>query len=197
MSSVKLNLKSRSKGKITRWSSTREISSELSWSREMKNWRFFMRRSRFRNQLLRRERFTIKKRYMIFLILERKFLGLRESLLHLNVRLHVFQISREKSIFCRRSILSNSRKPSIFLMSLLSLWTSTDGESLNALIQRLMKWFKRFSHSKRGSLPKLRKSQRRMCLSKKKRSSTSSWRTSWPSKVVQRLQRNSKFINKT
>ena len=186
MSSRRLSQRSKSRGRIMRWLSMREISLARNSSKGMKNWLCFTKRSRFKNPLWRRERFTTKKKFMTFWISGRKSPSWRESLLLRSARLLVFQIWREKSTCCRKSILSSNKKPSISSMSLLNHSTFIDGGNLSVLIQRPTKWSKKYSPCRRGLLPRLRKYLKRMFLSRKKRSSTSSLRIFWPSSLVQK-----------
>ena len=110
---------------------------------------------------------------------------------------HVFQTWRERFIFCRKNILNNNRKPNICLMSLRSHSTFIDGGSLNALTQKLMKWFKRSNLCKRDWLPRPKKYLRRMSSSRRKRNFISNWRISLPSNQDQKLLRSSKSTSRT
>jgi len=74
-SSVKLSPRSRSRRKITRWLSMREIYWERSSSREMKSFHFFMKRSRFKRVLWIREKFIIRRDSMILCSLESTLLN--------------------------------------------------------------------------------------------------------------------------
>jgi len=184
MSSLRPSQRSKSKGRTTRWLLMREISSEHNLSKETKSLLCSMRRSRFKNLLWRRERFTIKRKSMISWTLGKKFPSWRENSLLLNARLHVSQILRGKSTSFKKSTLSNSKRLNICSTSLQSHSTFIGGESLNALTQKLMKWSKRSSLSRKGLLPRLKRYLRRMCSFKRKKSFTSSSKISWPSSLV-------------
>ena len=134
---------------------------------------------------------------MILCSLESILLNWKDNLLFHRMRHLVFQIWRERFIFYRKNILNNNRKPNIFMMSLKSHSTFTDGESLNALTLKPMKWFKRFNPSKRDWSPRQKKCQKRMSLSKKKRSFILNWRIFLLSNQDQKLLRNFKSTNRT
>ena len=190
-------MKKPNKGRITKWSSMKEIYFAHNSSKEMKNWLFFMKRSKFRKVLLKKVKSTIKRKWMIFSISESQLQTLRGNSLYLRMRQHVFQILREKSISYKKNTLSNSRRPNIFLMSWKSLSMFTDGENWNAQILKPMKWFKKSNLCKRGLLQKQKKCLRKMFLFKKKRNYTSSWKIFWRNRAGQKWLRSFKFINKT
>ena len=129
MSFLRPSQRSRSKGRTTRWLSTREISWVLNWSKETKSWLCSTRRSRFKNLLWKKERSTTRRRSMISWTSGKKSQNWRGNLLRLNARLHVSQILRGKSISFKKSILSNNKRLSISSTSLQSHLTFTDGES--------------------------------------------------------------------
>lgn len=174
MSSLRLSQKSKSKGRTTRWLSTREISSERNSSRETKSLLCFMRKSRFRSPPWKRVRSTTKRKCMISWISGKKFPSWRGSSLLLSVRPLVSQIWRGRSTCYKKSILSSSRKQSISSMSLRSHSMFIDGESLSAQTLKRMRWSKRSSHSRKGLLPRRRKYPRRTFSFKRKKSYTSS-----------------------
>jgi len=172
MSSVRLNLKNKSRRKIMKWLLMSETSLVLSWSRETKNCHCCTRRSKFRKVLLTKVRFITRRDWTILWVLGSKSLTWRDSWLCRRMRHLAFQIWREKSICSKRNISSNNRKPSTSMTSYKSHSTFTDGGNSNALIQKPTKTFKRSSPSKKDWLPKLRKFQKKMYWSKKKKSCT-------------------------
>jgi len=197
MSSVKLSLRSRSRRKITKWLSMKEISWEHSSSREMKSYPFFTRKSRSKRVPWIKEKFITGRERMILCSLESTSLSWKDNWLFHKMRHPVFQTWRERFIFCKKNILNNNRKPNIFLMSLKSHSMSIDGESLNALTQKHTKWFKRFNLCRRDWSPRQRKYPRRMSLSRRKRSFTSNWRISLPSNQDPKLLRSFKSTSRT
>lgn len=177
-SSVRPSKNSKSRRKTTRWSSMSVISSAHSWSSVMRSWRSCTRRSRFRNLHLRKVRFITKTKSTLSFAMLIKLSRSNVSLLMLRLRLSAFLILRERSICWRRNCLNNSWRRSSCKTSWRNLWMSTGGGSLKALILTHMNLFRKFSRCRNDLSLKLRKLQRKMCLFKKKRSFTSSWRTS-------------------
>ena len=175
----------------------RETFSEPSSLREMKSWLSSTKKSRSRRVPSRKEKSTTKRDLLIFWILGRLSLSWRDNSLFHRMKLLAFQILRERSTCCRRSSVSNNRKPNIFMTSFRSHLMSTDGESLRILTQRLMRWFKRSNLCKRDSLSRLRKSPKKMSSFRRKRSSILSSRTFWLSRVALRLLRNFRCISRT
>jgi len=196
MSSVKLSLRSRSRRKITKWLSMKEISWEHSSSREMKSYPFFTRKSRSKRVPWIKEKFITGRERMILCSLESTSLNWKDNWLFHKMRHPVFQTWRERFIFYRKNILNNNRKPNIFLMSLKSHSMSIDGESLNALTPKPTKWFKRFNPCRRDWSPKPKKYPRRMSLFRRKRSFTSNWRIFLPSNQDQKLLKSFKSTSK-
>lgn len=143
---LRQNLKSKSRGKITKWSSTREIFLELNWSRGTKNLLCSMRRLRFKLQLFRKERLTIKREFKIFLTFRDKLLKSRENLLFLKTKLLAFLTWRERLISWRKNTWNNNKRRNSLMMNFKSQWTFIDGGSLIVLTQKPMKWFKKFNH---------------------------------------------------
>ena len=127
---------------------------------------------------------------MILCSLESTLLNWKDNWLFPKMKHHVFQIWRERFIFCRKNILNNNRKLNIYMMSLKSHLTSTDGESLNALTQKPTKWSKRSNPCRRDWSPRLKKYPKRMSLSRKKRNFTLNWRIFLQSNQDQKLLRN-------
>jgi len=79
MSSARLSLKNKSRRKTTKWSSTREIFSELNSSREMRSSHSSTKRSRSRKVPSTRERSTIKSALVILWISEKKLQTSRDN----------------------------------------------------------------------------------------------------------------------
>ena len=169
-----------------KWLSTREIFLEPSWSKEMRSWLFYMRRSRFKRVHWRKEKFTIKRDSMILKISGSKLLSSKDSWSFPKMKQHVSQISRERSTCSKKNILSSNRRLNTSTMSLKSHLMSIDGESLNAQTQKLMKWFKRSKVFKRDWSQKLKKSVKRMSLFRRRKNFISSSKTFWLNKVAQK-----------
>ena len=126
-----------------------------------------------------------------------RLLTSRGNLLSLKMRRCVSQTWRGRSICFKRSILSSNRRPSICMMSLRSPSMFIDGESLNALSLKHMKWSKRFSLCKRDLSQRPKKFQRKMYLFRRKKSSILSLKTLLPSRVVLKSLKNCRSISKT
>ena len=156
-----------------------------------------MKRSRSNNLPLTRARSTIKRKSQRSSAPSRTSLILRESWLSLRMRRLASLTYAERYSSSKRSTWSNNRKLSSLMTNLRNHLMFIVGGSLSALTQRPMSLFKRSNPCKSVWLPRLRKSVRRMFLSKRKRSSILNSRTSLPNRVAQKLPRNSRSTSRT